>query len=339
MHKRFALTISRGIHAENTNLWVKVEAEGITGWGEATAFSVGKQRQSPETLTSAFEQICPHLAAYHPLERQSIAAVMQRFNFPSAAWAAVDMALYDWLGKKVSLPLWQIWGLEPHTPPTSVTIGISTPEQACQRLRHWLEVTPVQSIKVKLGSPEGIDADQAMLKAILAEKPADAAVYVDANGGWSLADALTMSEMLAHWGIKYIEQPLAEGDEINLKTLSAQSPLPIFVDESCFTSKDIPALADRVHGINIKLMKSGGLTEALRMIHTAKASNLQVMLGCYSDSALANTAALQLAPLVDYLDLDSHLNLTDDPFLGATLKNGIPTLTNLPGLGVTRALN
>ncbi|MGB3204567.1 MAG: enolase C-terminal domain-like protein, partial [Crinalium sp.] len=123
--------------------------------------------------------------------------------------------------------------------------------------------------------------------------------------------------------------------EVDLLVLKERSPLPIFVDESCFTSDDIPKLADRVHGINIKLMKSGGLTEALRMVHTAKACGLQVMFGCYSDSCLANTAAAQLSPFADYLDLDSHLNLKDDLFTGAVLQDGCLLPNDLPGLGVT----
>jgi L-Ala-D/L-Glu epimerase len=137
--------------------------------------------------------------------------------------------------------------------------------------------------------------------------------------------------------VAYIEQPLARGHEINLLPLKQASPLPIFVDESCFSSNDIPHLADRVDGINLKLMKTGGLSEALRSIHTARACGLQVMFGCYSDSALTNTAAAQLSPLADYLDLDSHLNLTDDPFTGATIVDGKLTPADLPGLGVTRS--
>lgn len=146
-----------------------------------------------------------------------------------------------------------------------------------------------------------------------------------------------MCHWLENYGIKYVEQPLSPLASLQeLSQLSQQSPLPIFVDESCFNSRDIPPLADSVQGINIKMMKSGGLTEALRMIHTAKACGLQVMFGCYSDSILANTAAAQLSPLADYLDLDSHLNLLDDPFIGASLENGRLLPNDLPGLGVRR---
>jgi muconate cycloisomerase len=162
-------------------------------------------------------------------------------------------------------------------------------------------------------------------------------LYVDANGGWSLKDAVLMCNWLVDIGVKYVEQPLPRGQEENLAELKKQISLPIFVDESCFNSSDIPKLANCVDGINIKLMKSGGLTEAMRMVHTARAHGLQVMFGCYSDSTLANTAFSQLAPLADYLDLDSHLNLIDDPFIGAFVQDGRILPNDLPGLGVQRS--
>ncbi|HEY9879341.1 MAG TPA: enolase C-terminal domain-like protein, partial [Leptolyngbyaceae cyanobacterium] len=158
---------------------------------------------------------------------------------------------------------------------------------------------------------------------------------IDANGGWSLANALQMAEWLAARGVTYLEQPLPVEATQDLLTLYEKSPLPIFVDESCFTSRDIPSLADRVHGINIKLMKSGGLSEAHRMIHTARACGLQVMFGCYSDSSVSNTALAHLSPLADHLDLDSHLNLLDDPFVGAGLSDGRLLPNDKPGLGLT----
>ena len=155
---------------------------------------------------------------------------------------------------------------------------------------------------------------------------------------WSLADAMEMSEWLAARQVVYLEQPLAAGREADLKTLKKWSPLPLFADESCWSRSDICSLAESIDGINIKLMKCGGLTEALAMIATARAFGLQVMLGCYSESSLANTAAAQLSSLVDYLDLDSHLNLSNDPFEGATPQNGTLSLPNRSGLGVIHRL-
>ncbi|ARV61807.1 dipeptide epimerase [Nostocales cyanobacterium HT-58-2] len=334
INKRFPLTISRGTTAQTTNIWVRIAHDGIEGWGEASPFSVGIHPQSTETIKDALLQIAPSLQEFSPLQRASIDQVLNKALLPSSAKAALDMAMHDWLGKRVGLPLWQIWGLDRNAiVPTSMTIGINSPEGARARARDWLQLTEVRVFKVKLGSPDGIAADQKMLMAVREEAP-EPKLYVDANGGWSLEDAVQMCNWLADLDVKYVEQPLPRGQEDNLAELKKRISLPIFVDESCFTSSDIPKLASCVDGINIKLMKSGGLTEAMRMVHTARAHGLQVMFGCYSDSTLANTAAAQLAPLADYLDLDSHLNLIDDPFTGAYVQEGRIFPNDLPGLGV-----
>jgi L-Ala-D/L-Glu epimerase len=332
VHKRFVLTISRGTSSQNQNLAVGIVADGITGWGEAVPFTIGSQVQSFEEINAALQAITPKLAGYHPLQRQAIDSLVA--HLPSAARAAIDLALYDWLGKSVGLPLWKLWGLDREKiVPISVTVGINPPEGARARIRGWLEVFDARFLKIKLGNPAGIGADRAMMLAVKAEMP-DAKLTVDANGGWNLAEAIEMSGWLADLGVEYLEQPLAQGNEEQLVTLKQESPLPIFADESCFTSRDIPGLVDRVDGINIKLMKAGGLSEAIRMIHTARAHGLQVMFGCYSDTVLANTAAAQLSPLADYLDLDSHLNLIDDPFVGARLVDGRLLPGDDLGLGV-----
>jgi L-Ala-D/L-Glu epimerase len=337
VNKRFALTISRGTSSQNQNLAVGITADQLTGWGEAVPFSIGTQVQSFEQITTALQAFIPHLEAYHPLQRQEIERLMAAHQLPSAVVNAIDLALHDWLGKSVGLPLWKLWGLDrSKIVPISVTVGINTPAGAITRIRGWLEVFDAKFLKIKLGNPSGITADREMILAVKAEMPT-AKLTVDANGGWNLADAIVMSNWLADLGVEYLEQPLARGHEAQLVDLKKSSPLPIFADESCFSSCDIPGLVGKVDGINIKLMKSGGLTEAMRMIHTARAHGLQVMFGCYSDTVLANTAAAQLSPLADYLDLDSHLNLIDDPFVGAKLVDGRLVPTDLPGLGVTWA--
>lgn len=334
VNKRFPLTIARGTTAQTTNVWVKISQDGIEGWGEASPFSVGAGGQSTQIIKDALQQVAPMLQAYNPLQRSLIEQVLNKAQVPSSVKAALDVAMHDWLGKYVKLPLWQLWGLDKNAiVPTSVTIGINTPQGAKARARDWLQFTDVRIFKVKLGNPDGIAADQKMLIAVREEAP-NLELYVDANGGWSLSDAVQMCIFLADLGVKYVEQPLPRGQEKSLPELKQHSPLPIFVDESCFTSADIPHLADCVDGVNIKLMKSGGLSEAMRMVHTARAFGLQVMFGCYSDSTLANTAAAQLAPLADYLDLDSHLNLIDDPFTGAIAFDGKILPNDLPGLGV-----
>jgi L-alanine-DL-glutamate epimerase-like enolase superfamily enzyme len=338
VHKRFPLTISRGTSSENTNLWLILQAEGIEGWGEATPFSITQEGyKNSEILLQEFREIIPTLETYHPLEHQQIETILRQKNVSSPIRAALDMALYDWLGKRTNLPLWQLWGLDiQRIVPTSVTVGIGTPEAAKQRVKNWMQVIDIKIVKVKLGSPGGIAADKRMLLAIKQEFP-QIRLTVDANGGWSLADAVMICDWLATQGVEYVEQPLPVGQEHQLKQLKQRSPLPLFVDESCFISGDIPHLAANIAGINIKIMKAGGLREAMRMIDIAKACGLKVMFGCYSDSSLANTAMCHLAPLVDYLDLDSHLNLIDDPFMGVQLEQGCLLPNNLPGLGV--ALN
>ncbi|PSF39437.1 dipeptide epimerase [Aphanothece hegewaldii CCALA 016] len=340
IHKRFPLTISRGTTAENTNIWVRIQAEEIEGWGEASPFSIVQEgKKDTDKVIQELAQITPHLAKYHPLERQQIEELLLHNNISSVTRAAIDMALYDWLGKRADLPLWRLLGLDKSAiVPISVTVGINTPEGAKKRVRDWMELMDVKLIKIKLGSPKGIAADKEMLLAIK-EEASNIPLMVDANGGWSLDNALKMSEWLAQQGVIYIEQPLAVGQEKDLFLLYQRLPLPIFVDESCFSSLDIPRLASCVHGINIKMMKAGGISEVLRMIHIAKGCGLQVMFGCYSDSSLSNTAMSVLSPLVDYLDLDSHLNLIDDPFIGAKLEEGKLLPNDLPGLGVTQKIS
>lgn len=337
VHKRFPLTISRGTTAQTTNLWLCIEADGIEGWGEASPFSIGTYRESTDLLQESAQQVTALLESVHPLQRYRAERLLREHRVPSALRAAVDIALHDWLGKYAGLPLWKLWGLErEHIVPTTVTVGINPPEVARQRVHDWLNLTGARALKVKLGSPDGIEADKAMFAAVREEAPAEVSLRVDANGGWSLADAVHMCHWLAEHGVEYVEQPLPQGMEDALPELYRQSPLPIFVDESCFTSADVVRLADRVHGVNLKLMKCGGLSEALRIVHTARACGLQVMFGCYSDSSLAITAAAHLSPLADHLDLDSHLNLLDDPFVGAQWVEGRVIPGDQPGLGVQR---
>jgi L-alanine-DL-glutamate epimerase-like enolase superfamily enzyme len=337
VNKRFPLTISRGTTAQTTNLWLRVEADGIEGWGEASPFSIGTYRESTESLLEEAERVAALIEPLHPLQRCRAEERMEEHRVPRALRAAVDTALHDWLGKAVGLPLWKLWGLErEQIAPTTVTIGINPPDIARQRVRDWLALTGAKALKIKLGSPEGIEADQAMFEAVREEAPDSVVLRVDANGGWSPEDALKMCYWLAERGVEYVEQPLPRGMEEALLELYHRSPLPLFADESCFTGADVVKLADRVHGVNLKMMKCGGLSAAMRTVHTARACGLRVMFGCYSDSSLAITAVAHLSPLADHLDLDSHLNLLDDPFVGAALQDGRIIPNDLPGLGVQR---
>ena len=333
--KRFPLTISRGTTSQTKNIWVRVKEEGIEGWGEASAFSIVSEKYNSDRLVTELQQIIPKLEKFSPYQRQSIEEILKELQVSSSVRSAIDMALHDWLGKRVGLPLWRLWGLDrDRIVPTSVTVGINSQEAVKQRVRDWQQLMDVKILKVKLGNPQGIEADRQMLLAVKEEAP-NATLSIDANGGWNLDEAHSMCNWLAELGnVEFVEQPLAVGEEKNLFALHQKSPLPIFADESCFSSRDIPKLANCVCGVNIKIMKAGGLTEVMRSIQIAKACGLKVMFGCYSDSTLANTAMSHLAPLADYLDLDSHLNLRDDPFTGAILQQGRLLPNNLPGIGV-----
>jgi L-alanine-DL-glutamate epimerase-like enolase superfamily enzyme len=157
---------------------------------------------------------------------------------------------------------------------------------------------------------------------------------VDANAGWTPKEAIKNIEALVPYNIEFVEQPVPAHDLAGLKMIREHSPLPIIADESCVSLHDIPRLSECVDGVNLKLMKNGGIHTALKMIHTARAHNLQVMLGCMIESSLAITAAAQLTPLVDYADLDGHLLIKDDPYRGVQVEQGKLILPDAPGLGV-----
>mgnify|MGYP001023506254 CR=1 FL=1 len=336
LKKRVPLTITRGTRAESRLLWLRVRADGLEGWGEAGEFSVGSSRQELRELEAQAAQLVSQLTDFDPFARREVEDRLSSLKIASALRSAMDQALWDWLGKRLQQPVWRILGLSSgDAPPISVTIGINTPELAQQRVREWLAAGTVRAFKVKLGSPMGLAADKEMFTAIRPLIPGGTPVSVDVNGGWEPAAAIEMSRWLAERGVEHLEQPLARGRESEMPTVAAESALPIILDESCFTSRDIPALASLGHGINIKLYKSGGISEALRMIATARAHGMKVMLGCYGNSSLGNTAAAHLGALVDYLDLDSHLNLVDDPFRGCVWNDGYLTIPDSPGFGVT----
>ncbi|MEM9905887.1 MAG: dipeptide epimerase, partial [Cyanobacteria bacterium P01_D01_bin.44] len=185
VHKIVPLTISRGTTTGSTNFWVRLSADGIEGWGEASPFSIGSLTLTNDNTATDLDAIAAAISPCHPLEHQRIEAILDRLNPGSAARAAVDVALWDWLGKYVGLPLWQLWGLDPQQiGPTAVTIGLNSPQGACDRLHKWCAQLDVRSVKVKLGSPDGITADQRMFEALLPHIPKAAKVSIDANGGW-----------------------------------------------------------------------------------------------------------------------------------------------------------
>jgi muconate cycloisomerase len=243
------------------------------------------------------------------------------------------MALWDLLAKQAGLPLYRLLGLGSNVAPTSVTAGLNLPEVDRERVPELLCRTRAKSLKIKLGSPEGLDYDRAHFEACAeCAKPFGVKLRVDANGGWSVEGARQMIPYLANHGVDYVEQPLKEGQEDDLAHLRGL-PLPIFVDESCRFSSQIPRWAEEVDGINLKLMKCGGITEALRIVATARAFGLQTMIGCMGESSVAIAAGTAIGSLFDHIDLDSHLNLNPDPADGLQIVDGIVAPPERPGHG------
>jgi L-alanine-DL-glutamate epimerase-like enolase superfamily enzyme len=243
-----------------------------------------------------------------------------------AAKAAVDMALHDLAAKRLGVTVHELLGLPaPEGKVTSFTIGLDKLEVVRQKV---LEASEYPVLKVKVGVPGDVE-----LVALVREL-SDARIRVDANAGWTFAEARRKIPRLVELGVELIEQPLPATHLEGMRTLRASCPVPIIADESVERAEDIPRAADCIDGINIKLMKCGGLREAMRMVAVARAHHLQVMFGCMVESSLAITAAAHLASVADFLDLDGHLLVSNDPFVGVRVERGVLKLPDGPGLGV-----
>ena len=249
-----------------------------------------------------------------------------------SARAAIDIALHDLWGKRLGQPLYRLLGLNPQKmPETSFTIAIDEPGRMAELARQ----SGYPLIKIKLGSPE----DEAIVRAVRAAT--GARLQVDANSGWEREQAARLVPRLAAYGLEMVEQPLSMGDIDGLRWLRRELrrqhiDVPIFADENIKTARDVAAHAGVVDGVVIKLMKTGGIREALRAIHTARALDMQVMIGCMVETSLGVTAAAHLAPLCDYADLDGPLLIRDDPFQGVCYAGSLMRLPDRPGLGVMR---
>lgn len=329
VQKLYPLMISRGLMSSSENLFVFVTDGTHTGVGElspATGSAWTAERGQEQLEAFATEEIIAN-----PHENY---ARMRRAYIDPPAMAALDMALWDLLAKQANLPLYKMLGLPKSTHPTSVTIGINPPEVTKERVPAILKSTGAKCLKIKLGSPEGRDHDKEhFMAAAEAAKPFGAQLRVDANGGWTVSEAISMCKWLADRGVDYVEQPLAEGQEDGLTDLFVNRPLPIFVDETIRFAPDVLTVADRVDGINLKLMKCGGITEAVRIVATARACGLQTMIGCMSETSIAIAAGAAIGGLFDYIDLDSHLNMNPDPATGAPIVDGVIVPTETPGHG------
>ncbi len=326
---RHAFTIATASRTSTPGMLVEVEHDGVIGYGEASMPPyLGESQASAAAFLARVDlgrfpdpfqlgEILPAIDALAPGN--------------TAAKAAVDIALHDWIGKKLGAPWHRIWGLDPaKAPVTSFTIGIDTPEVVRQKTR---EAAPYKIIKVKLGRDPA--TDRALIDAI--REVTDRPITVDANQGWpDRAEALRMIEWLATRGVIFIEQPMPKENPADTAWLRERSPLPLIADESVQRLPDVRRALGVFDGINIKLMKCTGLREAHDMITVARALGLKVMLGCMTETSCAISAAAQLSPLVDWADLDGALLIKNDVFLGTTVVDGKLTLNDLPGIGVVK---
>jgi muconate cycloisomerase len=331
LQKRYPLTISRGTQATSDNLFVFVQRHpnGPIGIGE-----LAPATSSEQDADRGEQQLCHFMAEIPPTNPYDNYTAMCDHRIDAPAMAALDVAIWDLLAKEANLPLYALLGLPKRSVTTSVTAGLNPPEVTKERVPDILTRTEAKSLKIKLGSPHGLEYDKAHFEACLeAAAPFKVALRVDANGGWSVESALHMMSWLKDRGVTYVEQPLRQGMEADLPTLRQAHILPVFVDESVRTSSDVAKLARSVDGVNLKLMKSGGITEALRIVATARAHGLQTMIGCMSESSVAIAAGAAMGALFDHIDLDSHLNLLPDPAYGAPIIDGMITPTDAPGHG------
>ena len=331
LKKKFPLQISRGIHSESQNVFIELIEDGITAWGESApgkTEGASSAIQVEESLVKLIEEGIEGLSIYDVYQKG------KELKTPPCALAALDIALWDLKAKKANLQLNDLLGIPKPFTPTSITVGINPPEVVKERVELILKNEQVRALKIKLGSPNGIDYDKEIYSQVLeSTKSSKISIRVDANGGWDLDDAKEMIKWLSERNAEYIEQPLSEGNEDQLKFLFKGRSLPIFVDESCRFSEDVPRLANFVDGVNLKLMKCGGITEALRILNTARSFGLKTMIGCMSESSVSISAGASLTGIIDYVDLDSHYNLSPDPSSGAVMINGVTMTNNGDGHG------
>lgn len=321
---RHEFRIARGGRRNWEHLVVALEHEGRIGLGEVAATAYyGENAATARAALATWE---PHLPA-DPWDSEGFETRARgTLNGNRAAWNALDTALWDLRAQSAGVPLWKLLGTDPgRMPLSSFTLGLADWETTLLKLD---EAKNYPILKVKVGGPD----DVTTLRRI--RERTGQRLRVDANAAWSRDQALALLPALADLAVEFVEQPLAPDDHEGLAWLAARSPLPLYVDESCHVAADVPKLADRVAGVVVKLVKTGGPTEALRLVHTARAHGLSLMLGCMIESSLGITAAAHLGPLMDTLDLDGHWLLAHDPYRGVGGADGRLVLPDVPGLGV-----
>jgi L-alanine-DL-glutamate epimerase-like enolase superfamily enzyme len=322
--------IARGGYAHHRNVIVRLtDDDGTEGFGEAAPNRY--YGESVATVIAALGQFKPILERADPMELESIEAHLSRvLRGNASAKSAVSSALHDLVGKRLGLPVFRLWGLDAAAAPqSSFTIAIAESHELEQRV---VEAREYPILKIKLGT----DRDMEIVRIVRNAAP-EKRLRVDANAAWTAKHAVRMSEFLADQGVEMLEQPVPASDIEGLRFVRKRSKLPVFADESCLVATDIAKLAGAVDGINIKLAKCGSLREALRMVHTARALDMQVMAGCMIESSLGISAIAQISPLLDFADLDGAALLASDPFRGTSIAGGAIRLSGGPGLGVTPA--
>jgi L-alanine-DL-glutamate epimerase-like enolase superfamily enzyme len=303
---------------------VELRHERFVGYGEAAPID-----RYGETAESALAFVEQHagLLGEDPFALESIRARLGEVDGEHAAKSALDAALHDLAGKAVDTPVWRLLGLPRSGPPTSWTVWLGDPDDMARRAEQ--AAPRFRRLKLKLGGGDGLDVERVRAVRGVTGLP----LMVDVNEWWSVDEALEALPQLAGLGVEYCEQPLRAGDPGG-ETLRERSPLPVYLDEDCHEAADVPRCAELGHGVNIKLAKSGGIREAVRIAHVARALGLGVMLGCMVESGLGIAAGCVVAPLCDHVDLDGNLLLADDPFPGPTFADGVQLPADAPGLGV-----
>ena len=303
--------------------------EGITGVGEGAP--IVRYHENAESAQRAIESVQDLLASANPLQFAKIMAeVFRRVDGQNAGKAAIDIALMDWFGQKLGVPLYTYFGLDAaDAPVTTFSIGIDNPDVTRQKVRE-AAAFPVLKIKV------GLATDEPTIEAVrsVTRKP----LRVDANEGWKdKEEAVRKINWLESQGVEFIEQPMPAEMIEETRWVRSRVHIPVIADESCLHPADIPKLAGAFDGINVKLDKAGGILEAYRMIQIAKSLHMKTMLGCMVSSSVSVTAAAHLSPLVDYADLDGNLLIANDPYTGVTVRDGKLILPDRPGLGLKPA--
>jgi L-alanine-DL-glutamate epimerase-like enolase superfamily enzyme len=319
--------ISRGASDEAEVVFVALRHDGVSGFGEATP--IDRYDESAESAL-AFVQDLEKLLGDDPFALEAIEARLAERPGEQAAKASIDAALHDLCGKLAGLPVWRLLGLERGGPPTSWTIWLGDPDDMARRAERTQG--RFKRLKLKLGGGDGLDVERVRAVRGVSDVP----LQVDVNEYWNLDEALEALPQLAELGVEYCEQPLPAGDPAGAE-LKRRSPLPIYVDEDCHTLADVPACAERAHGLTVKLAKSGGIREAVRIAHAGRALGLGLMLGCMNESGLAVSAGAQITSLFDHVDLDGNLLLAEDPWPGVELVDGVQLPPAAPGLGVRHA--